>query len=272
MSYVMVTHFRDHWDKLPNNETRYTKTMFRAGMNESKLFENARTTFIKLDERTKKVEKAWRGWVYDFRPDPKKVYFRVTIDEEIRCPKKYYNYSEGWYFEAETTEGLGNQEALSMSLNPPFLQTLQSTNDWKDFEKYSNWLLRLVGIHELYTYEEQRGSADGFFKFGNLVVIYDCTLDDDFQIRKKRQIANFCDQLKAAEVEINIDHSIKISDCKKQVWIITRGEARVMRKIDHVTVREVPVAKIIGFYQKRFEENLSEDELADLLARTDESI
>lgn len=270
MQYVMVTHFRDHWDKLPNNGTRYTKTMFRAGMDENRLSENTKTVFIKIDERTKKVEKAWRGSVYAFRIDPEKVYFKVTLDPKkpIPCPKKYIDYSEGWYFEEETGEGGDDQQALVRNLSPPFLQILQNTNDWKEFENYSNWLLKLVGIHELHAYQEQKGNPDGFFKFGSLAVIYDCTLEDDFQIRKKDQIENFCNRLKTGRVEIN-GKEFTVHACNKQVWIITRREARVIKNVDDITVREVPIATIIGFYEKRFEENLNEKELADLLARTD---
>jgi hypothetical protein len=264
----MVTHFRGHWDKLPNNETRYTKTMLRTGMDETKLTENTRTVFIKINEETHKPEKVWVGWVSAFRPDSERIRFRVNIEKEIPCPKKYYNYREGWYFEAGTGEGGDEQQALSKVLDPPFLQTLQTTNDWKEFELYSNWLIRLVGVHEIHKFEEQKGKADGFFKFNNLAVMYDCTLQDDFQTSKRDQITNYCNQLKIGKVEIK-DNIIDISHCKKQVWIITRGEAKVIRKIDEVIVREVPVAKIIAFYKKRFDENLNEDELADLLARTD---
>lgn len=268
MQYVMVTHWKGHWDDLPNSEARYTKTMFRAGMDESRLFENTRTVFIKINERTKKPEKAWIGKVNAFRSDTEKIRFRVNIERKIPCPKRYYTYGEGWYFEAATNEVNDEPQSASNILDPPFLHTLQTTNDWKEFESYSYWLIRLIGIHEIHKFEEQKGTADGFFKFNNLAVMYDCTLQDDFQITKRDQITNYCNLMKIGKVEIK-DHSIDVSYCRKQVWIITRGGAKVMRKVDDVTVREVSVNKIIEFYRKRFKENLNEDDLADLLARTD---
>jgi len=45
------------------------------------------------------------------------------------------------------------------------------------FEEYIYYLLRLVGINKICRYENQRGSADGFFVFKNLIVIHDTTLE-----------------------------------------------------------------------------------------------
>jgi hypothetical protein len=142
------------------------------------------------------------------------------------------------------------------------------TTDWKEFERYSQWLIRLVWVHDIYRFQDQKGRADGFFKFKNLAVMYDCTLEKDFLMRKKDQIMNFCNQLKSGSIEIGGDVK-DISHCWKQVWIITRGDRRVIKKVDEIVVREVPVTETIGFYLRRFEGDLGESEVSSMLTRVD---
>jgi len=44
---------------------------------------------------------------------------------------------------------------------------------------------------------KQKGRPDGFFVFGkHLAVIYDCTLEKDFEKEKNQQIDNYVNQLK----------------------------------------------------------------------------
>jgi len=59
---------------------------------------------------------------------------------------------------------------------------------------------------------------------------------------------------------------VDVSNCRKQVWIITRGlSSRIIREQDEVTVKEVPIDELIKIYQKQIEDNLKEDELEDEL-------
>ena len=39
VKYIMVTHFDNHWDNLPNNETSYSIGMLRKGLNLPKIKE-----------------------------------------------------------------------------------------------------------------------------------------------------------------------------------------------------------------------------------------
>jgi hypothetical protein len=68
-----------------------------------------------------------------------------------------------------------NQEASK--LIPTFFDILPITSDWKEFEKYTYYLLRLLGIPVIHSFlaQDQSGRADGFIKIGNLAIIYDCT-------------------------------------------------------------------------------------------------
>jgi len=46
--------------------------------------EKVPTIFVKLNENTKNLEKAWEGYTYDFRMSKdKKIYFKVHILREI---------------------------------------------------------------------------------------------------------------------------------------------------------------------------------------------
>ena len=57
------------------------------------------TTFVKLNENTKELEKAWEGYTYDFRmsEDKSKIYFKVHLYREIEPPEKIRKLREGWY-------------------------------------------------------------------------------------------------------------------------------------------------------------------------------
>ena len=106
MKYIMVTHWDRHWDNLTDSRTKFTESMFRNGMDKTKLINATETTFIKKHTITRSVEKCWEGRVYDFQTGIYRnlpaVYFRVEIDKEILCPVEYRDLAEGWYLE-ETT-------------------------------------------------------------------------------------------------------------------------------------------------------------------------
>lgn len=250
----MVTNWDNHWDNLPNNTTYYTFGMLKEGMEKGKIREYTPTIFIKLNKKSKRVEKTWEGEVYDFQINDKekRIYFKVKIKREIDCPLKYQNYREGWYIDEEYEEGM---------LWPPFFYCLKITTNWQDFENYTYWLLKLLGIHNIYRYEKQRGRPDGFFKFKNLLVIYDCTLEKDFEKKKQTQIENYCSQLKKEVIRYQ-KKEISIYGCHKRVWIITRGLLPcTIKKVDDILVREIPIGELFRVYLERLQNNLDEVDL-----------
>jgi len=257
--YVMVTHWQNHWDNLSNGETHFTKNMLRGRMTQDKIKEDTYTIFIKRNKQTKKVEKAWEGKVYGFKDEGNKILFKVEISKEIILPSKYSDYPEGWYIEDI------EEETLLNAINyPPFFYILNTTSDWNEFEKHTYSLLKLLGIHQIHKYEKQRGTPDGFFRFGNLAVIYDTTLEGTFEKSKETQINNFCSQLRTGSLT-SVNRTIDISRCNKQIWIITRGTPRTIKKIDDTIVKEVPVSEIIKVYSKRMEQLMDETELENKL-------
>ena len=77
--YVMITDWGDHWDKIES--TSYTKSLIEFDLQSHQLVENAPTLFIKVEEKTHKIIRAWFGYVRKFRKEKKKIYFDVQIEE-----------------------------------------------------------------------------------------------------------------------------------------------------------------------------------------------
>jgi hypothetical protein len=240
--------------------------MLRFELTAEKLVEKTPTLFIKLNEKTKKPEKAWTGYVYGFKEEGDRIRFKVNIEKTIPLadiPMRHLSLKEGWYL----VDKVIVEEVIphEFSLYPPFFYALLTTRDWEEFESHTYWLLKLIGIHKLHRFERQRGKADGFFIFGNLAVIYDCTLEGEFGETKKQQIQNYYAQLKSGKLEHEIT-SYNISSSQKQVWIISRGSPRLIKQIDDVTVKEVSVQELIKIYKTRIKEDISEEELEKVLA------
>jgi len=186
----------------------------------------------------------------------------VNIQREITCPEKYRNYSEGWYCEENI---LVEQE--DTVFEPSFFKILNTTNSWKDFEEYTFHLLKLLGLHETYKfhYESQAGKADGFFVFKNLAVLFDATLETNFEKSKETQINNYCEQLRSGILKHGINE-FKITGYDKQVWIITKSMAsRLIKNVSNISVKEVGISNLIQIYRKRLDENLNEAALEKLL-------
>lgn len=141
-----------------------------------------------------------------------------------------------------------------VNLNPEFFPQLCSTNNWKDFEKYTYYLLKLVGVSTIYNFfdERQAGKADGFFKIGNLAVIYDCTLDkSNIKENKSDQINNYCNQLQQGFINISNQTQEEFVNFKKQVWIITQGKTKEIEIRNSIQVKEISVQDLIGIYEER---------------------
>jgi phosphoglucomutase len=61
------------------------------------------------------------------------------------------------------------------------------------------------------------------------------------------------------------ENVIKFHNCQKQVWVITRGTSRIIKRVSGVIVKEVSVNKLIQIYKERLENNLHEDQLENKL-------
>lgn len=163
-------------------------------------------------------------------------------------------------------------KTVQSDIRPAIFDELLQTNDWKRFELYTYYLIKLLGIHNAYRFDpaNQSGKADGFFKFGNLAVLYDCTLRSNFEEVKRVQIENYCKQLGTGLIEATTNPRVleEFHHYQKQVWIITRGKSRVIETRNDIAVKEVSVTKLIDLYEYRlrnaFGANQLENELRSI--------
>jgi len=166
----------------------------------------------------------------------------------------------------QPTISSGNLEptALSSDLLPPFFNKLQSTKNWQEFEEYSCHLLKLLGIQTIYSFlgERQAGKADGFFKFGNLAVIYDCTLDGrNIEENKKEQIINYANRLNQGSIEITGSTTEEFYHHHRQIWIISQGKTRRIKLINSIEVKEIAIQDIMNIYRERLTTAMNDQSL-----------
>jgi len=292
--YVMVSLFKEHWK---NGKTQYPIELIKFDLQSNQLVENAPTLFIKVEEKTYEMEKAWFGYVSNFAPvvnnkGRKIISFNVEIKKELdlkealniiedidAIPQPKSNPKPGWYLVSQTRFQKPQIKSSiiipeEFALYPPFFYNLIKTKDHFEFENLVFQLLKLIGINNICKIDkkEQAGREDGFFVFGDLAVIYDCTLLSDFVQKKKHQINNYCRQLEN-EQELLCESKgrpFNIRNKRKQVWIITRNKTQKIKDYPcqngkSILVKEISIYDLIEIYIKRIKENLFEDELEKIL-------
>lgn len=272
--YVMVTNWDKHWDGLKaswNNSTIFSFQYINDGLELGPWPQEVRTLFIKKD-KANKFEKSWVGISKNFREDTYKgskvIRFDVSDLKECECSSLYSLYTSGWYtnkFSIEAKKVDNPNIGFGDELYPAFFRKLD-TCTFGEFESYVFQILRLIGIHDIKKFPQQdnRGKADGFFNFQTLSVVYDATLESNFEGKKAVQIDNYISQLKTGK--INFSKTVYTIKDSKQVWIITRGsQTREIRIEDGIKVKEVPISSLIKLYLSRLLNEIDMDEFADQL-------
>lgn len=187
--------------------------------------------------------------------------FRRTFDRMMRLALNPEQQEQ----EADSPKSVAAPvTAITSDLSPAFFERLATTHDWQEFERYSYLLLKLLGIQSAYHFfgERQAGKPDGFFKFGNLAVIYDCTLDrDHIEETKRDQIINYCNRLKQGSIEVSGRTTEEFYGHVKQVWIVTQGTSRKMKVVNNIEVKEISVRDIMAIYLERLTANMSDQNL-----------
>ena len=265
--YLMVTTFEKHWDKV-GGKAYFTLGTMKDGLRRDNLVENAATIFVNKNNTTQAVEGCWTGTVSGFTPwkdkhERESMKFEFVLDRAVDCPVVYRDRTAGWYL-INSPESIIPEKHEDMQFDPPFFGRLTTTTSPAEFESYTLWLLKLLGIHEIHTYTDQSGRGDGFFKLGSLAVIYDCTLRQNYATIKRDQINNYCGQLKGGFLEYDTG-TVDVRNCQKQVWIVTRESSKTIRKFEDVVVREKSVRDLVRIHRRRIAENLAEDQLVSLL-------
>ncbi len=152
------------------------------------------------------------------------------------------------------------------------------TSDDADFDDAVHFTLRLLGIHSLYQYDKrnQAGRADGLFLLGNLVVMYDSTLRENYYEHKKDQIENYVGKLSKSQITLDLrtadggsrKKTLQIAGKSNHVWIVTRGKSLELSDYGGVKVKEVAVQDLLRVLRvKLMSDTFEEEDLASDLAR-----
>ena len=222
--------------------------------------------------------------------------FYLTIDQKKKVGEKYLGSKINVFAEAMPEFQMTLKKFVEQALNftspplisasppplptitpstnilfPPFFQQLLTADDWQQFERYTHYLLKLLGIQNVYAFldQNQAGKADGFFTVGNLAVLYDCTLAaGQIEERKRDQIANYCNLLSGGRIEIMPDMIQEFHQYhQRQVWIITRNKTQLLRSVNRIEVKEVDIQTLIGLYEKRLTTNITLSTFTNTLAQ-----
>lgn len=258
--YVMVRTAFGGWNKLVQSEN-FTLDYIKGV---SKIEEERPTVFIDSSD-------CWLGSVRKIQKNQKAygnkeaISFDYELEYSFNLP---YNHElrklkTGWYeLELNFDPLKANPEDLPITkMAPRFFTELEQTTNWKLFEDYGFYLLKLLGIHNMRKYQSgnNQGRADGFFQFHGLNVLFDFTLHENFSEKKESQIVNYIQQLKKGE--INFDNrifSIHPNDVN-QVWIITRGQTQLLKDYGDVVAKEISINDIFEMYFDRlFDEKMDD--------------
>jgi len=153
---------------------------------------------------------------------------------------------------------------------PPVLQALQTTNDWKIFEDNTYILLKYLGFQNAYKFSSnnQAGQADGFFRFNNLAVMYDCTIQPNgIEERKKDQLINYCNRLQSGRVELPGNVVEEFQNANKQVWIITKGSSKFLKFVNGIAIKIIGIESLLTIFEQRLISPMSANELEMRLAQ-----
>ncbi|OBX06014.1 hypothetical protein QV06_00215 [Gallibacterium genomosp. 3] len=211
-------------------------------------------------------------------------------------------------FYAELLEVLTTQELKeeTIKVNTKFLtenliesirSSLNEINKGADFEDFVFFIFKLLGISEIYAVPKNNagGRADGIFKVSNistntpkLEVIYDCTLDPNWEIKKKEQIKNYKSQICRSSMSIDYEFIESTSNKKiiktsilfnnnsqKEIWIITKSSTRVVENSQEdisgeqmsILVKEVSIFDLIKILENKLHDTkyIKIDDIADRL-------
>lgn len=269
--YVMVTQWSNHWDRIPGNRTRYNDYMLRTGMSSKNYSENEPTIFIKLSESEPHIpENAWIGKVSNISETNKIIHFTVHIEKSIEIPDKYKHLSAGWYFYADRSDQIQTSKQIVPNVSKfssSFFDSLRKTSNYSEFEESIHVLLKYIGINDVYAFDQvkQAGRADGFFKIRNLAVIYDATLNQNFEVEKNQQIRNYVAALNSGLISYG-DLNFTTTSLEKQVWIITKGKTRRLNIIDDIIIKEVSIETLMEVFVKKLQDmTINETEFVNLL-------
>jgi len=258
--FVMITKWKNHWDKLYSGRTHFTNPLIYLNQNTESIEGDVETLFIKQGDNNT-FEKSWIGKTCNFKKEEYKISFEVKNLESYDKPCHFNVEKLGWY----QVEG-GYFSKSKNIYEPDFFKAMEKTTSAKEFEEYCFYLLKLIGIHNIHKIIDQAGRSDGFIVHGQLFAFYDATLNSDFVTYKEDQLDNFAGQLTKESIQFDGDR-YTIRGNNRQVWVITRGaRVREIRRVDGIKILEIPFYYFVRLYNQRLLLNLDGDDFFNRLA------
>ena len=293
IDYIMVADLKHFWNNIydlnSKHEAYYWDKYVPENIKTAGLpSKSVNVLYIRKDKQTG-FESAWIGEAYEFRDGKvrhqdnykKCVWFKVNLQKEVtdlipaglqEIPLGWHKYNPGEH-DAPDSDHPRRQKTLPVHKSPitlnnftPSFFSQMAECKWQDFEIYCFHLLQLLGIIDIHRFPntEQQGKADGFFKIGGLSILYDATINPNFENIKGVQINNFISQLQDDKIKAGETYTIK--GTAKQVWIITRGaEVKLLDTQDGIKAKEIPFTSLINIYNQRIDKGLCSEELVDCL-------
>jgi len=269
MKYLMITKQSLAFSAIGDFQESYPKGMIHDNISSTNIIENSECIFV-----NKSKKKLFQGIFYNVVKDEgNQIYFKIKIEKELVYNVHYDFKTPGWYILLE--EKLQNEKNILIHTQteqrysdffPQFFNEISTTNDFRRFEELTYYLLKIIGINDLIKIDplNAAGKADGFFRIGKLVVMYDATLNKNYLEFKEAQIKAYSDRLK--EGKFQFEHKeFTFEDFKKAVWIITKGETKLLKRKDNIKIMEVNIEKLISIYSSRLHYNWDEQELEENL-------
>lgn len=294
MNYIIVTVHSSYFNVTGRTkEIPYPKRFIRPVVLENidkKTILNSKCIFAYKEGKL--IKKLYIGIIENVtNQDADNIYCNILINDEIESDEKFNKYN-GWSILPEkdfiftiknkhdTVNVNESQENFpqetkniqeltipnEINLLPTFFEEITKTTDFNRFEELTYLLLKLIGLNDLIKINprDAAGKADGFFRIGNFAVIYDATLKENYLDFKKMQIKSYIERLKD-EIFTDVDEEFEFPNFKKAVWIITKGENKVIRNASGIKIKEVSIKSLITVYSNRLKYNWSEEKLEENL-------
>ncbi|MDX1904053.1 MAG: hypothetical protein SFU27_07840 [Thermonemataceae bacterium] len=258
-SYVLVTPFSDLW--LGKNNASFPSGMFYDGIKAQDL-ESSKVIFIKTDKNGGIVQTVHEGVIKQVTSESNKIHFEYGDLEPISS-QDYTKFTKSG---CHLNKNKLNQVQEKSEYQKMCDILLQLTNN-EEFESKVHKLMYQFHV-DLRTIprKEQAGKSDGFFKINRLHVLYDVTLQDNFETFKETQINNFVSQMNKGYIYFGKERLSLNAESDKQVWIITKNCDKYLYTEDGIKVRAVSVKYLCDLLQRFNNKFSSNEEQSKLLS------
>ncbi len=261
-SYVFVTDKKWLWI---NATKAYYPTFMLKNSITTEFFVNSKgrtTIFVKIDKNGGKVQEVHEGRIAKIELRDDKIHFEYDSLKPISKDKYFAFNKSGCYLDTNNYSQMQKESRYQKELK----LLLELTNN-ENFENKVHELIYQFHVDlRIVPRKEQAGKSDGFFKINRLNVLYDATLQGNFETFKATQIDNFVSQMKKRYIDFGKERFSLDVESEKQVWIVTKNHDQHIRTEDGIKIRAVSVSYLYNLLE-RFNSNFpSNEEQSKLLS------